>query len=156
MTARIDKAPAADQAAISNVAAGSSVFDRRWIDPDHLRLTPTAGAVTPAARIVLACLLIDLGALAADRRGLSAVAPAHERCDPGTRLPSAGEWPAGVVQPILQRAEPRLRVGVVVANSWPGEGSEHTQLLQPALQQCGTRPAYLLLRRMLFSNLGLV
>ena len=34
----------------------------------------------------------------------------------------------------LQGVEQRFRVGVVVADPWPGEGSEHTQLLQPAFQ----------------------
>ena len=93
--------------------------------------------------------------MAADCHGLSAVplgwghksdaavavllvVPAHERCHSGAGFRHAGEWPAGVVRPILHRAEQRLRVGVVVAHPWSGEGSEHTQLLQAAFERGGS------------------
>ena len=38
----------------------------------------------------------------------------------------------------LHGVEQRFRVGVVVAHPWPGEGSEHTQLLHAAFQRGGT------------------
>ena len=37
------------------------VFRRWWIDPDHLRLRPTAGGSTPAAGVTLTGLLLDVG-----------------------------------------------------------------------------------------------
>ena len=74
------------------------------IDPDHLRLTPTAGGSTPAAGMALTGLFVQLGSLAADRNGLTAVAligrhepdaavavlvvvPVHERQLPGSGKP---------------------------------------------------------------------
>ena len=65
------------------------------------------------------------------------VVPADERCHPAAGLLSAGEWPARVVRAVLDGAEQGFGVGVVVADPRPGEGSEHTQLLKPALQGGG-------------------
>jgi hypothetical protein len=66
----------------------------------------------------LSGLLVDPGTMAADRMGLSAVAlrwrdepdaavavllvvPAHECRHPGAGFIHAGEWPAGIVRPVL-------------------------------------------------------
>jgi hypothetical protein len=71
----------------------------RRIDPDHLRLMPTASASTPAEWMTLTGQLVDAGTVAADLNGLSAVAlrwrhepdtavavlivvPAHKCCHP--------------------------------------------------------------------------
>ena len=124
------------------------------MDPDHLRLTPTAGVSAPAAWMTLSCLLVYAGTVVADGNGCSTVAlgwrhepdtavavlivvPAHERRHQGASLLDALEWPAWVVRPVSHGAEQGLGVGVVVAHPRPGEGSEHAQLLQSALQRGG-------------------
>ena len=125
-----------------------------WIDPDHLRLTPAAGAAAPAEGVPLASLLVDTGAVTTEFNGLTAVAlirrhepdgtvavpvvvPVHECTGPAAGLLLAAEGTPGVVRSVFDRGEQRLRVGVVVADPWSGEGPEHTQLLQPALQRGG-------------------
>ena len=97
-------------------------------------------------------LFVQLGSLAADRNGLTAVAligrhepdaavavlvvvPVHECTSPGAGLFHAAEWPSGVVRPVFRGAEQRLRVGVVVADPRSGERPQDTQLLKPALQR---------------------
>lgn len=104
--------------------------------------------------IALACLLIDVGTVSADCSGFSAVVlswrhesdstvplpivvQADERCHPGAGLFTAREWSAGVVRPVFHLAEQGFGVGVVVADPWPAEGSEHTQFLWPDLQRRG-------------------
>ena len=60
----------------------------RWrIDTEHLLLRPTADVATPAARTPLACLLIDVGTIRAERSVFSAVALGyrHESDSPGFR-----------------------------------------------------------------------
>ena len=66
------------------------------------------------------------------------VVPVHKRGHPLTGLVLAGEWSPWVVRPVFCRSEQRFGVGVVIGHPWPREGSEHAQLLQPALQRCGT------------------
>jgi len=112
------------------------VFWRWWIDPDDLRLTPAACVAAPAAGLTLTGQVVDLRSLATNFNGFSAVAligrhepdaavavlvvvPVHERQYPGAGLLHAAEWASGVVRPILDRAEQRLRVGVVVADPRP-------------------------------------
>ena len=90
--------------------------------------------------------------MAADGNGFSAVAlglrnepdaavaklvglPDNERRHSGAGYPHALQRKPRVVRAVFHGAEQRLGVGVVVADPWPGEGSEHTQLLQPALQR---------------------
>ncbi len=58
------------------------------------------------------------------------VVPVHKRSYPHAGLVFAGEWPARVVGLVLHRSEQGFRVGVVVGDPWPGEGSEHAHLLQ--------------------------
>jgi hypothetical protein len=41
------------------------------------------------------------------------VVPVHERHHPGAGLFHGLEWPPGVVRPVFDRTEQRLRVGVV-------------------------------------------
>ena len=101
----------------------------------------------------LAGLLVDKSAVTTEFIGLTAVAlirrhepdgtvavpvvvPVHECTGPAAGLFLAAEGPPGVIRPVLDRAEQRLRVGVVVAHPRPGEGSEDSQLLQTALE-CG-------------------
>jgi len=74
--------------------------------------------------------VIDLRSLATNFNGLAAVAligcdepdaavavlvvvPVHERHHPGAGLFHGLEWPPGVVRPVFDRTEQRLRVGVV-------------------------------------------
>ena len=112
---------------------------------------PTARGSSPAEWMTLTGQLVDAGTVAADLNGFAAVAlrwrhepdtavavlivvPAHKCCHPAASLCHALEWPPGVVRPVFQGVEQRFRVGVVVADPWSGEGSEHTQLLQPAFQ----------------------
>jgi len=59
------------------------------------------------------------------------VVPIHKCRHPLAGLAFAGEWTAWVVGPVLDRAEQGFRVGVVVGDPWPGEGSQHPHLLQP-------------------------
>ena len=61
---------------------------------------------------------------------VSMVVPVHKRRHPLACLVFAGKWPARVVRPVLDRSEQGFRVGVVVGDPWPGEGSEHAHLLQ--------------------------
>ena len=63
------------------------------------------------------------------------VVPVHERRNPQAGLFHTGEWAPGVIRPIFLRAEHRLGIGVVVANSWSGEGPHYSQLFQPASQR---------------------
>lgn len=81
---------------------------------------PTAVFATPSAWITLACLPIDLGTVAADRSGFSAVAlewsheldlavavpvvvPVHKRTNPLARGLLTGESSAGIISPIFGR-----------------------------------------------------
>lgn len=90
--------------------------------------------------------LIHAGTVAADLNGLSAVTlsgrhepdaavaalvvvPVHESRHPQAGFFLAAKGPPGVVGSVLDRAEQRLRVGVVVADPGPGEGTEDPQLL---------------------------
>jgi len=61
---------------------------------------------------------------------VSVVVPVHKRRHPLAGLVFAREWPALVVGPVLERSEQGFRVGVVVGDPRPGEGSEHAHLLQ--------------------------
>ena len=96
-------------------------------------------------------LFVQLGSLAADRNGLAAMAligihepdaavavlvvvPVHECTGPGAGFFHAVEWPPGVVRPVFHGAEQRLRVGVVIADTRPGERPQNAQLLQPGFQ----------------------
>ena len=65
------------------------------------------------------------------------VVPVHECTHPQTGFFHALEGSPGVVRPVFHSAEQRLREGVVVAHPWPGEGSQHPQLLQPAFEGGG-------------------
>jgi len=111
-------------------------------------LAPAAGAPAPARWIGLAGGLVDLGSLLADCGGGSTVVlvgrheldaavavpvvvPIEKGRHPFAGLVFAGEWPSGVVGPVLDRSEQGFRVGVVVGDPWPGEGSQHPHLLQP-------------------------
>jgi hypothetical protein len=103
--------------------------------------------------VSLAGLLVDKSAVTTEFNGLTAVALIRRHEPDGTMAvpvvvlvhectgPAAGrllpaEGPPGVIRPVLDRAEQRLRVGVVIARPRPGEGSEDSQLLQMALE-CG-------------------
>ena len=124
---------------------------------------PTVGGSTPAEWMKLTGQLVDAGTVSADLNGFAAVAlrwrhepdaavamlvvvPIHERAYPQAGLCHALEWPpggspAGINRSAglrLQGVEKRLRVGVVVADPWSGERSEHTQLLKSGFQ--GRRP----------------
>ena len=99
-------------------------------------------------------LLIDLGTVVRDGTSFSAV-PLIRRDEPYPAVavlvvvplnkchhPCAGflhalEGPSGVVGPVFDRAEQRFRKRVVVAHPGSGEGSEHSQLFQAALQRGG-------------------
>jgi len=63
------------------------------------------------------------------------VVPDDERRHPLTGLVFGGKWLAGVFRPILHRPEQRFRVGVVVADTRPGERPEDAQFLQSAFQR---------------------
>lgn len=63
------------------------------------------------------------------------VVPANELHDPLARLVLAGEGATRIMMSILHRSEQGYGGGVVVRHPWPGKGSEHTQLLQPAFQR---------------------
>jgi hypothetical protein len=95
--------------------------------------------------------LVDAGPVAADFNGFSAVAlrwrhepdaavavlivvPAHKCCYPAASLCHALEGTRGVVRPVFQGVEKRLRVGVVVADPWSGERPEYPKLLQSRFQ----------------------
>ena len=110
-------------------------------------MAAAADASTPACWIGPAGCLVDISSLLADSRGgsdvtlmggdefdaavpVSVVVPVHKRCHPHAGLVFAGEWPAVVVGPILDRSEQEFRVGIVVADPWSGEGSENAHLLQ--------------------------
>ncbi len=69
------------------------------------------------------------------------VVSVHECTHSQTGFLHALEGSPGVVRPVFHSAEQRLREGVVVAHPWPGEGSQHPQLLQPAFE--AWRPAAL-------------
>ena len=64
------------------------------------------------------------------------VIPIHKRRNPLAGFFFAAEWPVWIVRPVFNSAEQRFGIGVVVAHPRAGEGSEHTQLLQPNLK-CG-------------------
>lgn len=49
------------------------------------------------------------------------------------------EWPARVVGPVIRSPEQGFGVGVVVRHPWPGEGSDYSQLLQPAFERGSTQ-----------------
>jgi hypothetical protein len=102
----------------------------------------------------LSSFFVDLCLLATDGMGLSTMAlirrdksdtavavlvitPIHKRRHPAAGFFLALEGPPGVVQPVFQPSGKQLRVGVVIAQPRPGEGSEHPQLLQAALQRRG-------------------
>ena len=93
-------------------------------------------------------LLVDIGSLLTDCGGGSAVAlmgrdefdaavavpvvvPIHKSRHPLAGFVFSGEWPARVVGSVFDRSEQGFRVGVVVGDPWPGEGSQHPHLLQP-------------------------
>ena len=93
--------------------------------------------------MALAGLLVDDVPVAANLDGLTAVTllsrheldaavavlvvlPVDERDDPLTGLLFGCKWLAGVIRPIFHCPEQVFRVGVLVSNPWPGEGSEHT------------------------------
>lgn len=99
-------------------------------------------------------LLIHLGTEARDGTSFSAVTlircdepnpavavlvvvPLNKRCNPAAGFLYALGGPPGVVGPVFDRAEQRFRKGVVVAHPGSGEGSEHPQPLQAALQRGG-------------------
>ena len=122
------------------------------IDPHHLWLSPTANGTSPTPGMTLPGLLIDLGTVARDGASFSAVplircdepnpavavlvvVPLNECCHPCAGFLHALEGPSGVVGPVFDRAEQRFRKGVVVAHPGSGEGSEHSQLFQAALQR---------------------
>jgi hypothetical protein len=100
-------------------------------------------------------LLIDAGTVAADRNGFPAetlrwrhepdaavavlvVVPLHERHHPAAGLVLVAAWPSWVIRPVFDRSEQRLREGLFVADPRSGEGSEHPELLQAALQPGGS------------------
>ncbi len=58
------------------------------------------------------------------------VVPMHERLDPLTGRKQALKRPAGVVGPVFQSLEQRLRIRVVVADCRAAERGHHTQGLQ--------------------------
>jgi len=99
----------------------------------------------------LACLFVDGAPVPADFHGLAAVAlvgrheldaavavpvvvPIHKRGHPQAGVLLARKRPAGVVGPVLCSPEQSFGVRVVIRYPWPGEGPEHAQFLQPALQ----------------------
>ena len=135
----------------------------RWrrIDPDSLRLTPAASAAAPAAGMPLASLLVDASTLLADGICLASMAligchepdaavavlvvvAIHKCRHPSAGLLDALEWPAGVVgrySPLRGTASTQCGTAIPsrgCAHPRPGEGSEHTQLLQAAFQRGGT------------------
>ena len=61
----------------------------------------------------------------------------RKRHHPGSGLLPAAEGAPGVVGSKIHCSEHRFRVGVVVADPRPGEGPEHTKLLQTTFQRCG-------------------
>jgi len=84
--------------------------------------------------------LVDAGTVSADLNGFAAVALRwrHDRIPPPSCKPlprsgmAFGGSSAGTNRSAglrLQSVEKRFRVGVVVADPWSGEGSEHTKLL---------------------------
>jgi hypothetical protein len=105
--------------------------------------------------MALAGLLRDPGTMPADRGGSSAVkligrheldatvavpvvVPIHHKSHrPLAGLCLAGERPAWVVRPVLDRAEHRFRVGIVIAHPGPQERAQHTQPLQPCFEGGG-------------------
>ena len=104
--------------------------------------------MAPAVWVGLASLFVDLGALPADCDGgtavtlvrryeldaavtVAVVVPVHKSRYPLASLLLAGERSAGVIRSILGCAKQGFRIGIVVADPWPGEGSQHTQLLKP-------------------------
>lgn len=99
----------------------------------------------------LASLFVDIDPVIADLIGLAAmplggrhepdsavavivVVPVHECRHPEAGVVLAAERSNGVIRLVLERAEQRFRVRVVLADPWSGEGSEHTQRLQTAVQ----------------------
>ena len=83
--------------------------------------------------------LVDDSPVALDLYSIIVVAllvavPVHNRRQPFACGLFAAERPAEAIGPIFRRAEQRFQVRVVVRYPWPGEGFEHAQLLQPALQ----------------------
>jgi hypothetical protein len=52
------------------------------------------------------------------------VVPLHKGRDPQAGLLFRSEWSVGVVRPVSDRAEQGFRIGVVIADPWPGEGSQ--------------------------------
>ena len=128
---------------------------RRWIDPYDLRLTPAAGASRPSTWMSLSGLRIDLVTSCADGDSLTAVAlvrrheldaamavfmviPLHKGRHPQAGLLFGSEWAVGVVRPVFDRAEQGFRVRVVIADPWPGKGSQHSQLLKAGFQGGGS------------------
>ena len=115
---------------------------------------PTAGGASPADWMTLTGQLVDAGTVAADLNGFAAVAlrwrhepdaavvvlvvvPIHKRIYPQAGLLYALEGTRGVVRPVFQGVEQRLRVGVVVADPWSGERPEYLKLLQSGFQGGG-------------------
>ncbi len=100
-----------------------------------------------------ACLFVDNSPLAADLNRIPVVTldgrhefdpavavlvvvPVDAFADPLTGLVFRGKWLSGVFRSVLHCSEQGFGVRVVVGDPWSGEGSEHTQFLQPAFQ-CG-------------------
>ena len=103
----------------------------------------------------LSGLRIDLVTSCADGDGLATVAlvrrhaldaamavfmvvPLHKGRHPQAGLLPCFEWAVGVVRPVFDRAEQGFRVRVIVADPWPGKGSQHSQLLQAGFQGGGS------------------
>ena len=104
--------------------------------------------------MTLTGLLVDTGTVATDFFGLATMAligrnetdtavavlvvvPVNECTHSQTGFLQALEGSLGEVRPVFHSAEQRLREGVVDAHPWPGEGSQHPQLLQPAFEGGG-------------------
>jgi hypothetical protein len=78
------------------------------------------------------------------RHGLAAalavpvLLPINKRGHPKAGVLRAGKGPTRVVRSVFRCPEQGFGVGVVSGHPWPGEGSEHAQLFQPAFQRGGT------------------
>ena len=100
----------------------------------------------------LTSLLVDDTPVPADLHGLAAVTlvgsheldaavavpvvvPIHKRGHPKAGVLRVTKGPTRVVRSVFRCPEQGFGVGVVVGHPWPGEGSEHAQLLQPALER---------------------
>ena len=103
----------------------------------------------------LACLFVEDSPVTTDVHGLATVSlhrsheldcavavpvvvPVDKGRHPLACLVLAGKRPVGVVRLVFGRAEQGFRVEVVVGHPRSGEGSEYSQLLQPAFERCST------------------